>query len=69
MPGHVRIVVHPPSPSGGRQVTVGREVLGTAYGVIDLYEFMRRAGVPKDDVRLEDTTLIDWQGGGPGVWS
>ncbi|GGR32521.1 hypothetical protein [Streptomyces netropsis] len=69
MPEHARIVVHPPSPSGGRQVTVGREVLGMAYGVIDLYEFLRRTGVSMEDARLDDPALIDWQGGGPGVWS
>ncbi|MFD0385404.1 hypothetical protein ACFQ2B_33340 [Streptomyces stramineus] len=50
-------------------MTVGREVLGTAYGVIDVLEFLRRAGIDPDDVRLEDSPLIEWTGGGPGAWS
>ncbi|UQI45517.1 hypothetical protein M1P56_14740 [Streptomyces sp. HU2014] len=68
MTGLAPIVVHPPSPSGGRRVSVGREILGTAYGVADLYEFLRRAGWDPDDIRLDDQGQITWQGGGPGAW-
>ncbi|MFC5143540.1 hypothetical protein [Streptomyces aureoversilis] len=69
MSGLSRIVVHPPSPSGGRRVTVGAEILGTAYGTVDVLEFLRRAGLDMNDVRLDDPSLIEWLGGGPGVWS
>ncbi|WP_275462082.1 hypothetical protein [Streptomyces noursei] len=64
-----RVVVHPPSPSGGRRVTADAEILGLAYGPGDLVEFLRRAGVDPDQVRLDDRALIEWRGGGPEVWS
>ncbi|MFI2078534.1 hypothetical protein [Streptomyces triculaminicus] len=68
MSGVPRIVVHPPSPSGGRRVTVGVEYLGVAYGLADLLEFLMRAGLDPDDVRLDDPHLIEWRGGGPKRW-
>ncbi|WP_370418939.1 hypothetical protein AB8O64_10815 [Streptomyces sp. QH1-20] len=69
MSGLARVVVHPPSPTGGRRVTVGAEILGVAYGVADLLEFLRRAGMDPDEVRLDDPALIHWRGGGPDVWT
>ncbi|WP_331759784.1 hypothetical protein OG422_30800 (plasmid) [Streptomyces sp. NBC_01525] len=63
-----RIVVHPPAPTGGRRVHVDAESLGIAYDVADLLEFLRRAGLDPDEVRLDDPA-IEWRGGGPGVWS
>ncbi|WP_086711203.1 hypothetical protein [Streptomyces antimycoticus] len=63
-----RIVVQPPSPTGGRLVRVDGTILGVAYGLVDLLEFLRRAGLQVDDIDLEDTTLITWRGGGPDVW-
>lgn len=50
-------------------MTVGAENLGVAYGVVDVIEFMRRAGADPDGVRLDDPAEIEWVGGGPGVWS
>ncbi|KOT90392.1 hypothetical protein ADK86_26160 [Streptomyces sp. NRRL F-5755] len=64
-----RVVVHPPSPTGGRRVHADSVVLGVAYGIADFLEFLRRAGLDPDDVDLGDTSLIEWRGGGPGVWS
>ncbi|MGW1659337.1 hypothetical protein [Streptomyces atratus] len=64
----IRVIVSPPSPTGGRRVRVYREVLGLAYGLGDL-EFLRRAGL--DDITEDDVILsgmIDWRGGGPDVW-
>ncbi|MFI9202429.1 hypothetical protein [Streptomyces sp. NPDC053048] len=63
-----RIVVHPPSPAGGRWVTLGAETLGRAYGIVDLIEFLQRAGLNTQALRLEDPHAIEWQGGGPGIW-
>jgi hypothetical protein len=63
-----RIVVHPPSPSGGRRVRADGEILGIAYGPVDLREFLRRAGLDPDETRLDDPDLIEWRGGGPDVW-
>lgn len=62
------VVVHPPSPSGGRRVTIRGQIAGLAYGVPDLLEFLRRAGLDPDEVRLDDAGLIEWRGGGPDVW-
>ncbi|KOG41265.1 hypothetical protein [Streptomyces decoyicus] len=64
-----RIVVHPPAPTGGRRVHVDAAILGVAYSVADLLEFLRRAGLGPDDVRLLDPLLIEWRGGGPEVWT
>lgn len=66
--GLPRIVVHPPSRTGGRRVRVDGVILGLANSVRDLLEFLRRAGLDPDDVDLEDTALIEWRGGGPEVW-
>lgn len=68
MSGSARVVVHPLAPSGGRRVTVGAEILGVAYGLADLMEFLRRAGADPDEVRLDDPALIEWRGCGPEVW-
>ncbi|MFD7101909.1 hypothetical protein [Streptomyces celluloflavus] len=69
MAEHPPVVVHPLSPSGGRRVTAGAEILGLAYGPEDLLEFLRRAGLDPDQVRFDDRTLIEWLGGGPDVWA
>jgi hypothetical protein len=65
------IVVHPPSPAGGRRVTAdsaeGTE-LGLARGVADLVVILRRAGFDPDQVRLDDPVLIEWRGGKADVW-
>ncbi|WP_328439343.1 hypothetical protein OHA71_23685 [Streptomyces sp. NBC_00444] len=65
----IRVVVHPPSPTGGRRVRVDGEILGLAHGLVDVAEFLRRAGLeigPDDVARV---AWIDWRGGGPDVWS
>ncbi|WP_043271915.1 hypothetical protein [Streptomyces sp. CT34] len=64
---HPRVVVHPPAPGGGRRVHADATLLGIAYNVADLLEFLRRAGLDPDEVRL-DGPLIEWRGGGPDVW-
>lgn len=62
------MIVHPPSPTGGRRVTVRGQIAGLAYGVQDLLEFLRRAGLDPDTVVLDDAVLIEWRGGGPTEW-
>jgi hypothetical protein len=61
------VVVSPPMESGGRRARVNGEILGTAYGVTDLLEFLRRAGLEPEDVDLGGP-LFEWRGGGPEVW-
>ncbi|MDQ0780123.1 hypothetical protein QF026_008589 [Streptomyces aurantiacus] len=62
------IVVHRPSLSGGRRVTVhssGRdEILGTAYSDHDLVVFLDGAGVA-DPKPSWTTTRSGWSGGRP----
>lgn len=63
------IIVHPPSPSGGRRVTTrDGTILGLANGPADLTEFLRRAGLGQHDVALDDPALVEWRGGGPERW-
>lgn len=62
------IVVQPPSPTGGRRVRVDGTILGVAYGLTDLLEFLRRAGLDVEDIDVQESELITWRGGGPDVW-
>lgn len=69
MAGVPRVVVQPPSPSGGRRVRVDGVILGIAFGLSDFLEFLRRAGLEDvESLDLETSPLIEWRGGGPGVW-
>ncbi|MCT2590236.1 hypothetical protein LHJ74_09980 [Streptomyces sp. N2-109] len=63
-----RIVVYPPSPTGGRRVRADGEAIGIAHSAADLLEFLRRVGLDPEAVRLDDPHLIEWRGGGPTVW-
>ncbi|GGX75540.1 hypothetical protein [Streptomyces anandii] len=68
MSGPLPVIVHPPSPTGGRRVRVNGEILGLAYSVTDVAEFLRRAGLDVDPVEVSVSPLIDWRGGGPEYW-
>ncbi|MFI1726472.1 hypothetical protein [Streptomyces sp. NPDC020489] len=61
------VVVHRPSDSGGRRVTVhssGRdEILGTAHSDHDLVVFLEDAGVTEPDAILDDPQWVEWRGG------
>ncbi|MEU5976408.1 hypothetical protein [Streptomyces sp. NPDC047315] len=58
------VVVHRPSPSGGRRVTVRNSILGVAYSDADLIEFLRAAGLDHAEALVgSDTTMIEWRGG------
>ncbi|MFJ6348683.1 hypothetical protein ACIQKB_04300 [Streptomyces sp. NPDC092046] len=57
------IVVHRPSPSGGRRITVGDEILGLAHSDGDVLEFLRRAGLPDAEELLDDPRWVEWRGG------
>lgn len=64
------VIVYPPSPTGGRRVRIDGQILGLAYGLQDIVEFLRRAGLDDIDVTdVETSALIDWRGGGPDRWS
>ena len=63
-----RVVIDPPAAGGGRRVRIGHEILGRAYGLADLLEFCRRAGLDPD-VLDPHSELFEWHGGGPDTWS
>ncbi|MFC9593852.1 hypothetical protein [Streptomyces sp. NPDC056944] len=58
------IVVHPPSPTGGRRVTVRQGgIVGLAHSDRDVTEFLRRAGLDDADGLLDDPSWVEWRGG------
>ncbi|MFE2046306.1 hypothetical protein ACFXAZ_36370 [Streptomyces sp. NPDC059477] len=64
----IRVIVQPPSPTGGRRVRVDGEILGIAYSTRDLAEFLRRAGLEVDPEDVPTLTWIEWRGMGPDHW-
>ncbi|MER6789525.1 hypothetical protein ABT330_33750 [Streptomyces sp. NPDC000658] len=67
------IVVHQPSRTGGRRVTVHRhgrdEILGTAYNDHDLVVFLDGAGLEDAERMLDDPGWVEWRGSGPHEWN
>ncbi|MBG0851495.1 hypothetical protein I2W78_06445 [Streptomyces spinoverrucosus] len=63
-PPHV--VVHAPALDGSRRVTAGEETLGVATHLDDVVEILRLADL--DTIEVEESDLIEWQGGGPDDW-
>ncbi|MFE9882497.1 hypothetical protein [Streptomyces sp. NPDC005784] len=65
------VVVHRPSLSGGRRVSVHRhgrdEILGVAYS--DLVVFLEEAGISDADLVLDDPRWVEWRDGPAHVWS
>ncbi|MER5680713.1 MULTISPECIES: hypothetical protein [Streptomyces] len=47
------IVIHQPSPTGGRRVTIRGQIAGLARDDQDVTEFLRRAGLPDADQLLD----------------
>ncbi|MBJ7907323.1 hypothetical protein ABZW47_06890 [Streptomyces sp. NPDC004549] len=63
------VVVYPPAEDGGRRVRVGDRFVGMAYTLLDVAEFLRRAGM--EDVEASDVETgpwVEWRGGGPETW-
>ncbi|WP_406011290.1 hypothetical protein OG440_07430 [Streptomyces sp. NBC_00637] len=65
-PQFPHIVVHPPALDGSRRVTSGDAVLGVASHLDDVVEILRLADL--DRIEVEESDLIEWQGGGPDDW-
>jgi hypothetical protein len=61
------IVVHRPSISGGRRVSVRRhgrdEILGTAYSDHDVVVFLEGTGIDDAEAVLDDGRWVEWRGG------
>ncbi|MFG3234985.1 hypothetical protein ACGFZG_24915 [Streptomyces antibioticus] len=65
----IPVIVYPPDEDGGRRVRADGEILGRAYSLRDVAEFLRRAGVEDaDETWVEMSELIEWRGGGPRAW-
>ncbi|MFF7130013.1 hypothetical protein [Streptomyces sp. NPDC008240] len=63
------VIVYPPDEDGGRRVRVDGVILGRAFRVEDVAEFLRRAGLEGvDDLDVVAAGWITWRGGGPDVW-
>ncbi|MEV7304494.1 hypothetical protein [Streptomyces clavifer] len=57
------IVIHRPSVTGGRRVTIRGQIAGLAHADGDVVEFLRRAGLPDAEQLLDDTAWVQWRGG------
>ncbi|QKW50053.1 hypothetical protein [Streptomyces buecherae] len=69
MAEHPPVIVHPPTASGGRRVTIRGVIVGLAHGRGDVAEFLRRAGVEDpDDLTLDNPDQIEWRGGDMDHW-
>ncbi|MFF7096383.1 hypothetical protein ACFY9A_28910 [Streptomyces rubradiris] len=63
------VIVYPPDEEGGRRVRVDGEISGRAFGLKDVVEFLRRAGLDTvEDMDVAAAGWIEWRGGGPDVW-
>lgn len=57
------IVIHRPSPTGGRRVTIQGQIAGLAHTDGDVVEFLRRAGLPDAADLLDQNDWVEWRGG------
>lgn len=57
------IIVYPPDEDGRRRVTIRGGDVGKAADLLDVTEFMRRAGIAEPDPI--DPDIVDWRGAGP----
>ncbi|CCK32540.1 hypothetical protein BN159_8162 [Streptomyces davaonensis JCM 4913] len=63
------VAVLPPAADGGRRVRIGGRYVGIAYGLLDVAAFVQEAGLQDwDEMDVVQSSLIDWQGGGPEAW-
>ncbi|MFF4896559.1 hypothetical protein [Streptomyces sp. NPDC001068] len=50
-------------------MTIRGEYVGTAYHLLDVVEFLRRAGLPEANTTVDDPDLIEWRGMDPKAWT
>ncbi|MER7222601.1 hypothetical protein [Streptomyces rubradiris] len=63
------VIVYPPDEEGGRRIRVDGEISGRAFGLKDMVEFLRRAGLDTiEDTDVVTAGWIEWRGGGPDAW-
>ncbi|WP_069172636.1 hypothetical protein [Streptomyces griseus] len=70
MAEHPPVIVHPPSPTGGRRVTVRGRIVGLAHGRGEVASLLRRAGLAEgvEEIDLDQPDLIEWRGGDLDTW-
>ncbi|GAB7032133.1 hypothetical protein JCM4914_35940 [Streptomyces platensis subsp. malvinus] len=70
--GSAPIVVHRPSASGGRRVSVRHsdrtETLGTAFSDHDLCVFIEKAGMTDPGAVMDDPSWVEWEGDQAHQW-
>jgi hypothetical protein len=57
------IIIHRPSPTGGRRVTIRGQIAGLAHDDHDVVEFLRQAGLPDAEQLLDQPAWVEWRGG------
>ena len=63
------VIVYRLAEDGGRRVQIDGELSGRAFGLRDVVEFLRRAGLEDvDEVGVAGADWIEWRGGGPDDW-
>jgi hypothetical protein len=64
------VIVYPPDEDGGRRVRIDGQIAGRAYSVRDVAAFAQEAGLQHwDEMDVVRSSLIEWRGGGPDVWT
>ncbi|MFE2045714.1 hypothetical protein ACFXAZ_33325 [Streptomyces sp. NPDC059477] len=64
------VVIYPPDEGGGRRVRVAERILGRAYSTSDVARLLQEVGLQSwDEMDVVRSALIEWRGGGPGVWT
>ncbi|WDV56729.1 hypothetical protein PV963_07395 [Streptomyces coeruleorubidus] len=64
-----RVIVDPPSGTGGRRVRIDGRIIGTAYSLHELTVFLQNAGLTGwDELDVIESDLIEWHEGGPEMW-
>ncbi|MCF3960441.1 hypothetical protein [Streptomyces fuscigenes] len=64
----VPIVVHRPSATGGRRVTIRDRIVGLAHSDHDLIVFLEAAGLLDPEGLLDDPAWVEWRGARPHHW-
>jgi hypothetical protein len=57
------IIIHRPSPTGGRRVTIRGQIAGLAHDDHDVVEFLRRAGLTDAELLLDQPSWVEWRSG------
>ncbi|MFG3493926.1 hypothetical protein [Streptomyces sp. NPDC047928] len=68
MSAHPPVIVYPPSETGGRRVRADGTILGLAHSIAELADMLAGVGLELGPDEVAASRLVEWRGGGPGVW-